>query len=98
MSLLSAERITVEEVRKMQRLIKGAYLHDVGKIGITDNILLKPARLDEEEFKIMKTHVDHGVDIVVGPIAVRLFYTGSRIRPELVDPIVVLALRGISSR
>jgi putative nucleotidyltransferase with HDIG domain len=48
----------------MQKLIKGAYLHDVGKIGITDNILLKPARLDEAEFAIMKTHVDHGVDIV----------------------------------
>jgi putative nucleotidyltransferase with HDIG domain len=49
---------------QMQKLIKGAYLHDVGKIGITDNILLKPARLDEAEFAIMKTHVDHGVDIV----------------------------------
>ncbi len=50
--------------KEMQRLIKGAFLHDVGKIGITDNILLKPARLDEAEFEIMKTHVNHGVDIV----------------------------------
>jgi HD-GYP domain-containing protein (c-di-GMP phosphodiesterase class II) len=49
---------------EMQKLIKGAYLHDVGKIGISDNILLKPARLDQAEFAIMKTHVDHGVDIV----------------------------------
>ena len=37
-------------------------------------------------------------DLVVGPIAVRLFFTGSRIRPELVDPIVELALRGIARR
>ncbi|MDO8933372.1 MAG: HD domain-containing protein [Rhodocyclaceae bacterium] len=45
-------------------LIAGAFLHDVGKIGISDNILLKPARLDEREFSIMKTHVALGVDIL----------------------------------
>jgi HD-GYP domain-containing protein (c-di-GMP phosphodiesterase class II) len=48
----------------MQKLIKGAFLHDVGKIGVRDNILLKPGRLDEEEFEVMKTHVQHGLDIV----------------------------------
>ncbi|MFN8369132.1 MAG: HD-GYP domain-containing protein [Bacteriovoracaceae bacterium] len=31
-------------------------LHDLGKIGIPDNILLKPARLDDEEFKVMQMH------------------------------------------
>ena len=49
---------------EMRSLVKGAFLHDVGKIGIPDNILLKPGRLDEEEFSVMKTHVDKGVDIV----------------------------------
>jgi HD-GYP domain-containing protein (c-di-GMP phosphodiesterase class II) len=48
----------------MQSLVKGAFLHDVGKIGIPDNILLKPGRLDETEFSVMKTHVDKGLDIV----------------------------------
>jgi len=48
----------------IQSLIKGAFLHDVGKIGVKDNILLKPGRLDEKEFDIMKTHVSHGLDIV----------------------------------
>jgi putative nucleotidyltransferase with HDIG domain len=48
----------------MRGLIKGAFLHDVGKIGIRDNILLKPAKLDADEFHIMKTHVDHGLEIV----------------------------------
>ncbi len=48
----------------IRSLIKGAFLHDVGKIGIPDNILLKPGRLTEEEFEVMKTHVEHGVDIV----------------------------------
>ena len=33
---------------EMRALVKGAFLHDVGKIGIPDNILLKPGRLDEE--------------------------------------------------
>ncbi|MCX8086363.1 MAG: HD domain-containing protein [Rhodocyclaceae bacterium] len=45
-------------------LIAGAFLHDVGKIGIPDAILLKPARLDEDEFAIMRRHVALGVDIL----------------------------------
>ena len=45
-------------------LIKGAFLHDVGKIGIRDHILHKPARLDPDEFAVMQTHVNHGLDIV----------------------------------
>ncbi len=48
----------------MRELIKGAFLHDVGKIAISDNILLKPGKLTEDEFRIMKTHVHHGVDII----------------------------------
>ena len=35
-------------------------LHDIGKIGIPDNILFKPARLDNDEKNIMKTHVEKG--------------------------------------
>ena len=48
----------------IRSLIKGAFLHDVGKIGIRDNILLKPGRLDAEEFREMKQHVQYGKDIV----------------------------------
>ncbi|MGC9456573.1 MAG: HD-GYP domain-containing protein [Halothiobacillaceae bacterium] len=48
----------------LRRLIVGAFLHDVGKIGISDNILLKPGRLTEQEFDQMKTHVNLGVDII----------------------------------
>ncbi|MGE0042650.1 MAG: HD domain-containing phosphohydrolase [Vicinamibacterales bacterium] len=47
-----------------QALVKGSFLHDVGKIAISDAILLKPGRLDREEFETMKTHVVHGTDIV----------------------------------
>lgn len=48
----------------IRRLIFGAFLHDVGKIGISDNILLKPGKLTEEEFAIMRTHVLLGVEII----------------------------------
>lgn len=49
---------------EVRGLISGAFLHDVGKIGISDNILLKPGRLNEEEFAVMRTHVLLGVDII----------------------------------
>jgi putative nucleotidyltransferase with HDIG domain len=39
-------------------------LHDIGKIGIRDNILLKPGRLTEEEFSIIKEHPVIGANIV----------------------------------
>lgn len=48
----------------IRRLIKGAFLHDVGKIGIEDEILHKPGRLTEDEFQLMKKHVAYGIDIV----------------------------------
>ncbi|MDX1595233.1 MAG: HD domain-containing protein [Gammaproteobacteria bacterium] len=41
-----------------------APLHDIGKIGIPDAILLKPGRLDPDEFEAMKQHVDVGSEIV----------------------------------
>ena len=36
-------------------------------------------------------------DLIVGPIAVRLFFTGARISPRIVAPVVELALRGLRS-
>jgi putative two-component system response regulator len=41
-------------------LYKSAALHDIGKVGIPDLILLKPGKLDPDEFAIMKTHTDLG--------------------------------------
>ena len=57
------EKLLMDELQ-MQRLIKGAFLHDVGKIGIRDNILLNKAHLDEKEFAIMQKHVKYGLDII----------------------------------
>ena len=59
--LAEAAGLDADEIRS---LIKGAFLHDVGKIAITDTILHKPGGLDETEFSVMKTHVEHGLDIV----------------------------------
>ncbi|MFT7004930.1 MAG: HD-GYP domain-containing protein (c-di-GMP phosphodiesterase class II), partial [Sulfurimonas sp.] len=50
--------------QKLTALIQGAFLHDVGKIGISDSILLKPDKLTVDEFETMKRHVYLGKDII----------------------------------
>ena len=45
---------------QLEALRQGAYLHDLGKLAVPDAILLKPGKLDPEEWKIMKTHVERG--------------------------------------
>ncbi len=44
-------------------LRRGGYLHDLGKIGIPDVVLLKPAKLTADEWSVMKRHVEIGVEI-----------------------------------
>jgi adenylate cyclase len=44
----------------IDQYFKMAPLHDIGKVGIPDNILLKPGRLSDEEFEVMKTHTELG--------------------------------------
>ena len=46
----------------IEDLVNTAPLHDIGKVGVPDSILLKPGRLDPAEFEIMKSHVEHGVE------------------------------------
>ncbi|WP_448546729.1 HD-GYP domain-containing protein [Thalassotalea fusca] len=48
----------------VQHLSIGAFLHDVGKIMVPDEILNKPGKLTDEEFAIMKTHASHSIDII----------------------------------
>lgn len=43
-------------------LFKTAPLHDIGKVGIPDCILLKPGKLDKDEFEVMKRHTTYGVE------------------------------------
>lgn len=60
-----AEALSLSK-REISDLVVGAFLHDVGKIGIPDHILLKPGKLTAEEFEIMKTHALLGLEIVAG--------------------------------
>lgn len=64
-SVAIAEALNVP-TETISSLVLGAFLHDVGKIGIPDRILLKPGKLDQDEFKVMQTHAVLGVEIVAG--------------------------------
>ena len=48
----------------IEHLFMFAPLHDIGKIGIPDSVLLKPGRLDPDERQIMDTHVQKGIDVL----------------------------------
>jgi putative two-component system response regulator len=48
----------------VEMLYKSAPLHDIGKVGIPDAILLKPGKLTPEEFEVMKTHTTLGRDAI----------------------------------
>jgi putative two-component system response regulator len=57
-----AETLTPDII---QLLYKSAPLHDIGKVGIPDRILLKPGKLTAEEFEIMKTHTTLGRNAIL---------------------------------
>jgi putative two-component system response regulator len=48
----------------IELLAKSAPLHDIGKVGIPDHVLLKPGRLTAAEWEVMKTHAKKGSDII----------------------------------
>jgi putative two-component system response regulator len=48
----------------IDELAKAAPLHDIGKVAIPDRVLLKPGKLDADEWEIMKTHTHHGAELL----------------------------------
>jgi putative two-component system response regulator len=64
--ILSTGAEYAEALQKLEPaiIVKAMALHDVGKIAIPDRILLKPGKLDPDEFEIMKTHTTHGKQII----------------------------------
>lgn len=54
----------IKDPEHLRQVYWGALLHDIGKIGIPDHILLKHGQLDELEWVVMRTHVDMGYHIV----------------------------------
>ncbi|MCA0447345.1 MAG: response regulator [Bacteroidetes bacterium] len=59
---LLAERIGLS-AEEVEIVIRGGILHDIGKIAISDAILLKPGRLTADEYEVMKTHPEEGEKI-----------------------------------
>lgn len=59
--LARALKLSPEEIEIVK---EAGLLHDIGKIGVPEAVLQKPGRLNEEEFKIMKSHVEQSVEIL----------------------------------
>lgn len=62
-SIMIAKKLGYNE-EQCENLRKIAILHDIGKIGIPDRVLNKPAKLTDEEYAIMKSHVVRGAEIL----------------------------------
>jgi putative two-component system response regulator len=60
-----AESLGVDRA-EVELITRAAPLHDIGKIGIPDQILLKPGKLTPEEFEVMKRHCSIGAEILAG--------------------------------
>jgi len=45
-------------------LFKSAPMHDIGKVGVSDSVLLKPGKLNDEEMKLMQKHAEYGLEII----------------------------------
>ncbi|MDT4898783.1 MAG: hypothetical protein QOH25_3860 [Acidobacteriota bacterium] len=71
-----------EEIEKIRI---SALLHDVGKIGIDDNILKKPAALTDEEFQVMKQHPQKGYKIMSQIPAMKEFLPGMYMHHEMIN-------------
>ena len=77
LTILIAQQMNIPE-EDIIHIRRGALLHDIGKMGIPDRILLKPGPLDEEEWKVMKNH---------SSLAYNLLYPITYLRPALDVPL-----------
>ena len=65
-SHLLAVSLGITEGDRLTDIQRGAYLHDIGKIGVPDAILRKPGPLSSDEWAIMKKHPEIGSDVIEG--------------------------------
>jgi HD-GYP domain-containing protein (c-di-GMP phosphodiesterase class II) len=70
---------------EIEKIRISALLHDVGKIGIDDNVLKKPAALTPEEFELMKQHPQKGYKIMSQIPAMKEFLPGMYMHHEMID-------------
>lgn len=68
-----------------ENLRRAALMHDIGKIGIPDSILNKPARLTDDEYAIMKSHVTRGAEILKDFTLIKNVVEGARFHHERYD-------------
>jgi HD-GYP domain-containing protein (c-di-GMP phosphodiesterase class II) len=83
-SVAMAERLGLPD-DEVEKIRISALLHDVGKIGIDDNILKKPAALTNEEYEIMKQHPQKGYKIMSQIPAMKDFLPGMYMHHEMID-------------
>lgn len=83
-SLMIAKRLGLN-AQQCEELRKTALLHDIGKIGIPDSVLNKPAKLTDEEYAIMKSHVVKGAEILENFSSVNNIVEGAKYHHERYD-------------
>ena len=83
-SVLISKRVGFTE-DEQENLRKAALLHDIGKIGIPDSILNKPARLTDSEYAVMKTHVTRGAEILKDFTLIEHVVEGAKYHHERYD-------------
>jgi HD-GYP domain-containing protein (c-di-GMP phosphodiesterase class II) len=83
-SVATAQGLGLPE-SEIEQIRISALLHDVGKIGIDDNVLKKPSALTDAEFEIMKTHPQKGYKIMSQIPAMRDFLPGMYMHHEMIN-------------
>ncbi len=83
-AVLMAEHMGLSQ-EEIEDIRVAALLHDVGKIGIEDRILKKPAALTEEEYTIMKTHPEKGAKIMAEIPQMKKYIPGMYYHHECLD-------------
>jgi len=83
-SIAIAQRMGLPE-DEIEKIRISALLHDVGKIGIDDNILKKPAALTDDEYEVMKKHPQKGYKIMSQIPAMKEFLPGMYMHHEMVN-------------
>jgi HD-GYP domain-containing protein (c-di-GMP phosphodiesterase class II) len=83
-SMAIAQRMGLSD-DECEKIRISALLHDVGKIGIDDKILKKPAALTDEEYEIMKQHPQKGYKIMSQIPAMREFLPGMYMHHEMIN-------------
>lgn len=65
MTLALAKYMGIENKQQLKDIERGAILHDIGKIGIPDAVLLKPGPLDDAEMAVIRTHTQIAYNILI---------------------------------